>query len=103
VTPPWDRQAKAAKVVECLNSDENQLLLGKQRSTVPTKTALLDKFAAEAPTMKAFTELVKTARARTGELGVDWPKAATRIYTAVQKALTGGATPEQALQQAQNG
>ncbi|MFJ9378141.1 extracellular solute-binding protein [Streptomyces sp. NPDC101455] len=34
------RQARAAKVVACLNSDKNQLSLAQQRQTVPTKTAL---------------------------------------------------------------
>lgn len=97
------KQAKAAKVVQCLNSDANQLALGEQRDTVPTKTALLSQFVAKVPTMKAFAEEVQTARARTGELGADWPKAATKIYTAVQTALTGGAPPLQALQRAQNG
>ena len=97
------RQAKAAKVVACLNSDANQLSLGKQRQTVPTKTALLTQFVTENPSMKAFATVVQTARARTGELGADWPKAATKIYTAVQTALTGGAPPASALQQAQNG
>jgi multiple sugar transport system substrate-binding protein len=53
--------------------------------------------------MAAFTEQVKTARARTGKLGADWPAAATKIYTAVQSAITGGATPDAALRQAQNG
>ncbi|WP_344651902.1 sugar ABC transporter substrate-binding protein [Cryptosporangium japonicum] len=98
-----DKQKNAAKIVECLNSDENQLLLAKERQTVPTKTSLQDKFVADVPTMKAFSTLVKDARARTGELGADWPKAATKIYTAVQAALTGGATPQKALQDAQNG
>lgn len=96
-----ERQQKAAKIVECLNTDQNQMALGKDRQTVPTKTALMDTFAAEVPTMQAFTEQVKTARARTGQLGPDWPKAATNIYTAVQAALTGQATPDQALKQAQ--
>ncbi|WP_416957142.1 sugar ABC transporter substrate-binding protein [Streptomyces sp. Agncl-13] len=97
------RQKKAAKVVACLNSDKNQLSLAQQRQTVPTKTALMDKFAAEQPRMKAFTDQVRNARARTGELGKDWPKAATKIYTAIQTALTQGATPAKALKQAQDG
>jgi multiple sugar transport system substrate-binding protein len=97
------RQQKAAKVVECINSDENQLQLAKQRQTVPTKTALQEKFVADQPAMKTFSELVEAARARTGELGADWPEAATKIYTAVQTALTGGAAPQQALQEAQSG
>ncbi len=63
------RQQKAAKIVECLNSDDNQLLQAKERQTVPTKTALQAKFVADQPAMATFSELVQTARARTGELG----------------------------------
>jgi multiple sugar transport system substrate-binding protein len=98
-----DKQAKAAKVVSCLNSDENQLSLAQQNQTIPTKTALLDKFSSSNPNMKGFTDQIPTARARTGELGPDWPKAATKIYTAFQAALTGQASPTKALEQAQNG
>jgi len=98
-----DKQAKAAKLVACLNSDESQLSLAKQNQTIPTKTALLAKFASSNPNMKGFVDQIPTARARTGELGADWPKAATKIYTGYQAALTGQAPPLQALQQAQNG
>jgi multiple sugar transport system substrate-binding protein len=98
-----DRQAKAAEIVACLNTDENQTALATERTSVPTKTALRERFVADVPRMAAFTEIVQTARARTGKLGTEWPAAATRIYTAVQTAITGGARPEQALQQAQDG
>jgi multiple sugar transport system substrate-binding protein len=98
-----DKQAKAAKIVECLNSDQTQLSLAQQNQTIPTKTALLANFASSNPNMKGFTEQIPTARARTGELGADWPKAATKIYTAYQAALTGQASPAKALEQAQNG
>lgn len=97
------RQAVAAKVVECINSDKNQLMLASARQTVPTKTSLQEEFIAANPTMKTFSDLVQTARARTGQLGTDWPTAATKIYTAIQSALVGGQTPMEALQQAQNG
>ncbi len=102
-TSSKDRQQKAAKVVACLNSDDNQLLLAKERQTVPTKTALQAKFVADQPSIKAFSELVANARSRTGELGADWPEAATKIYTGVQSALAGGQPPLKALQEAQNG
>jgi multiple sugar transport system substrate-binding protein len=98
-----DKQAKAAQMVACLNSDQSQLSLSQQNQTIPTKTALLSKFASSNPNMKGFVEQIPTARARTGELGPDWPKAATKIYTGYQAALTGQAPPLQALQQAQNG
>ncbi|WP_416417059.1 sugar ABC transporter substrate-binding protein [Paenarthrobacter aromaticivorans] len=95
------RQAKAAEVVACLNSDENQMSMAKVRNTIPSKTTLAEKFAAENPKLATFTELIKTARARTGELGADWPAQATKIYTAIQTALTGNASPADALKQAQ--
>jgi multiple sugar transport system substrate-binding protein len=98
-----DRQTKAAQVVACLNSDDNQLSLAAGTQTIPTKTALLANFSSSNPNMAGFVEQIPTARARTGELGADWPKAATKIYTAFQAALTGQATPAKALEQAQNG
>src|SRR3954454_3526753 len=97
------REQAAAKIVQCLNSNQNQLMLGKERQTVPTKTALQDQFVSQNPSMKAFSQVVESARARTGELGPDWPKAATKIYTGIQSALTGGAAPMARLEEAQNG
>ncbi|MCM4076603.1 sugar ABC transporter substrate-binding protein [Paractinoplanes hotanensis] len=98
-----DKQAKAAKVVACLNSDESQINLAEQNQTIPTKTALLAGFSSSNPNAKGFADQIPTARSRTGELGADWPKAATKIYTAFQSALTGQADPAKALEQAQNG
>ena len=98
-----DKQAKAAKVVACLNSDDNQLSIANGTQTIPTKTALLTNFSSSNPNMAGFVDQIPTARARTGELGADWPKAATKIYTAMQAALTGQADPAKALEQAQNG
>jgi multiple sugar transport system substrate-binding protein len=97
------RQAKAAEVIGCLNTDENQVALATERTSVPTKTALREQFIADVPRMTAFTEIVQNARARTGKLGAEWPATATRLYTAAQTAITGGAAPQQALQQAQDG
>jgi len=97
------KEQLAAKVVQCLNSNTNQLLLGKKRQVVPTKLALLPRFVKANPAMAAFATTVKTARARTGELGVNWPKAATKIYTAEQCALTGQGSPQSCLARAQGG
>jgi len=97
------KEQLAAKVVQCINSNNNQLVLGKKRQVVPTKLALLPQFVKANPAMAAFATVVKTARARTGELGVNWPKAATKIYTAEQCALTGQGTPQSCLAQAQSG
>jgi multiple sugar transport system substrate-binding protein len=89
--------------VKCLNSDENELAWAKARFTIPTKTALLDQYVKEVPSMKAFTEQVKTARSRTGKLGDKWPDAAKVIYQAIQLALTGKASAQDAFKQASGG
>ncbi|MFD4661435.1 ABC transporter substrate-binding protein [Kitasatospora sp. NPDC058444] len=100
-SPSKARQEKAARVLACLNSPANMLTAARQHFTVPSRTAEAARYAEEIPSMAAFAQSVEAARARTGELGVDWPKAATAIYTAVQSALTGERTPEEALRNAQ--
>lgn len=97
------KQKKAAEFVKCLNSDENQLALAKARFTVPTKSALDEQYVKEMPSMKAFTEQVLTARSRTGKLGPKWPDAAKVIYRAIQLALTGQASPQDAFKKASDG
>jgi len=91
----------SAKFVECLNKPATQLKIAKISGNVPADEASAAQWAKSHPQVESFVQTVKTARARTGELGEKWPKAATAIYTAVQLALTGKATPQDALKQAQ--
>lgn len=91
----------AAKFVECLTKPATQLKIAKVSGNVPADEASAATWAKSHPQVESFVETVKTARARTAELGADWPKAATAIYTAVQLALTGKASPADALAQAQ--
>jgi len=92
----------AAKFVGCLNAEKMQSTVAGITGNVPTNITAADAWATTHPQVASFVTTVKTARARTGELGPDWPKAATKIYTAVQLALTGKASPQAALQQAQS-
>ncbi|WP_030345816.1 sugar ABC transporter substrate-binding protein [Streptomyces sp. NRRL S-1022] len=95
------RQRAAAKVLACLNDPENMLALAEQYHTVPSRTAVASRYAREVPSTAAFVKSVQRARSRTSRLGVEWPRAATGIYTAVQAALTGEQTPREALRHAQ--
>ncbi|WP_051466595.1 sugar ABC transporter substrate-binding protein [Actinomadura oligospora] len=95
------RQAKAAEVLNCLNSASTMLTLAGQHHTVPSRGAVAARYAEQNPSMAVFVKGAEGARARTRELGVRWPRAATAIYTAIQSALTGRQTPEEALRQAQ--
>jgi multiple sugar transport system substrate-binding protein len=94
------KMAKAAELVKCINSDENQLLIAKTNGVVPTKTALAGQFKTEVPEMAGFVDAVATARARTGKLGAKWPDAAKTIYTGMQLVLTGQAPPAEAMAKA---
>ncbi|WP_259346028.1 ABC transporter substrate-binding protein [Curtobacterium sp. ME26] len=97
-----DTMQLAGKFVGCLNSDKMQAVLAGVSGNVPTNIEVGKAWAKDHADVASFVTTVQTARARTGELGPDWPKAATKIYTAVQLALTGKADPEQALEQAQS-
>lgn len=103
VTGDEAKQAKAAEFVQCISNDENQLALAEARFTVPTKTTLAEEYVSRVPEMASFTEQVGTARSRTGQLGETWPETATVIYNAVQLALTGKASAEEAFEQAAAG
>lgn len=92
----------AGKLVACINNAQSQTSLAEANVGVPSLTAVAQQAAKSNPLLTSFVSVVANARARTGELGPDWPKAATKIYTAVQLALTGKLSPADALKQAQN-
>lgn len=98
-----EKQANAAKFVECMGSDDIALQAGETRFTVPTRTDVIPEFTEKMPDMAAFAEQVVNARSRTGKLGEEWPTQATVIYNAIQLALTGKATPDVAFEQAAQG
>lgn len=95
------RQKKAAQVLACLNTSASMLTLAEQHFTVPSRPEVAARYAGQVPSMGAFVHSVAAARARTSGLGVKWPEAATGIYTAIQLALTGENTPQEALERAQ--
>jgi multiple sugar transport system substrate-binding protein len=100
VTANDAKMAKAAELVKCMNTDENQMLRAKQGGLVPTKVALYDQYKTEVPSMAGFTDAVATARARTGKLGAKWPDTAKVIYTGMQLVLTDQAAPADAMAKA---
>ncbi|WP_407361242.1 extracellular solute-binding protein [Microbacterium sp. LBN7] len=97
------KQAKAAEFVECMAGDDIELSAAESRFTVPTRTDLIPEYVEKVPSMEAFAEQVVNARSRTGQLGEEWPEQATVIYNAIQLALTGKATPDEAFEQAAQG
>ncbi|MEV0616855.1 sugar ABC transporter substrate-binding protein [Nonomuraea sp. NPDC050404] len=95
------KMAKAGRFVQCLVSPEQQLQTAKVAQNVPTTPAVAEQAGRSNPALAPFVTTVQNARSRTALLGPDWPKAATKIYNAVQLALTGKAAPAEALRLAQ--
>ena len=100
VTGDEAKTAKAAELVKCMNTDENQMLRAEQGGLVPTKLALAEQYKTKVPSMAGFTDAVANARARTGKLGAKWPETAKVIYTGVQLVLTDQAAPADAMAKA---
>jgi multiple sugar transport system substrate-binding protein len=96
------KMTAAGKMVDCINSDANQVAISKTVAYVPAKTSVGEQFAKDDPLLAPFVTVAQTARSRTGEIGSGWTQAATAIFTAEQLALTGKASPADALKQAKS-
>lgn len=68
---------------------------------LPTKPAVITQYLQRGPEYTQFAKEIETARPRTTEYGASYPKVSQAIWTAIQSAITGTATPATALQTAQ--
>lgn len=96
-----DRESRAASVVACLNSEENQLETALTNNTVPSNENAADELAAQDPLMAPIVDTVKTAYPLTGDSGLKWNDVNMSLSAAIQAVISGQATPEEALQTAQ--
>jgi multiple sugar transport system substrate-binding protein len=97
-------EKKAGEFLKCLVDDNDVVMaLAKATNQIPGKIALAEQFKKAEPKEAILVDALPNARARTGKLGDKWTTVVTNIFTAEQLALTGKATPAQALKQATNG
>ncbi|MFC7343492.1 ABC transporter substrate-binding protein [Saccharopolyspora griseoalba] len=99
-TEPW-RQRKAAELVRCMNTEKAQMAVARAANRVPSRPAAAAKLHPQVPDLQVFYDTAPAARARTEHLGTRWPETARALWTAIQSAISGNATPEQALERAQ--
>lgn len=95
------KEELAAAVLTEFLSDESVLSMAEQRFTVPGRPELTEEFLRRRPEMDTFTDLIPDARARTAQLGEEWPTTATALYTALQLAVSGQANAAEALDRAE--
>ncbi len=93
------RYATSAKIVGCLSKgDTAATALGY---VAPTKAGADAQLAAD-PTLKFWITAVGDAKPRTADnLGIKYGKISEQLYTAIQSALSGTASPSDALKTAQ--
>jgi multiple sugar transport system substrate-binding protein len=96
-TKDTSNEKAVGKVVSCIVGDTTQTTLAKAEDSVPAKTALLSQFATDNPELKAFTQGSSGWRSRTAELGANWPKTEAALFQAIQAALSGKSSPQDAL------
>lgn len=69
---------------------------------LPTKPAVTQQVLTQGPQYTVFAKESENARPRTVEYGSNYPKVSQAIWTAIQAAISGTATPAAALKQAQS-
>ncbi|MCX4410315.1 extracellular solute-binding protein [Streptomyces sp. NBC_01764] len=98
-----DRYATSQKIVTCLTSTDNLLNTDTTLSYVAPTTEVQDKQVAANAELKPWVDAVKAAKGRTsGDLGTKYPKISEQLWKAVQSALSGSKSPEDALSAAQS-
>jgi multiple sugar transport system substrate-binding protein len=97
-----DRYGTSQRLVACLTSADNLLTTDTTLSYVAPVATVQERQVAADPKLKVWVEAVRAARGRTGDhLGTRYPRISEPLWTAVQAALSGAATPPEALAAAQ--
>jgi multiple sugar transport system substrate-binding protein len=97
------RYATSAKIVQCLSATDNIVKTDDTLNYIaPTKAGQQAQLASDA-SLNDWVSAVGVAKARTGDnLGTNYPIISQQLWTAVQKAESGAASPASALQAAQS-
>ncbi len=96
------RYTVSARIVACLTSDANLMATDTTLSYIAPTTTVQARQTAEDPELGPWKTAVGDARGRTsGGLGVKYPVISEQMWGAVQGALSGGKSPQAALQEAQ--
>jgi multiple sugar transport system substrate-binding protein len=98
------RMAAAGEFVNCLLSDEMMLEWATIQAFVPARESVAAQAAANNPNMQGFVDAAAAELSRTGppaNLGPGYSKVSVALMNAIQAALTGAKSPQEALTAAQ--
>ncbi|WP_277212165.1 sugar ABC transporter substrate-binding protein [Isoptericola croceus] len=91
------------QIVECMTTPEGFVETANTFAYyIPPTAEGQEQLTAENADLEPWVEAVQNAKGRTSDnLGTDYPKISEALWTAVQNALSGAATPAEALEAAQ--
>ncbi|MFG1679487.1 extracellular solute-binding protein [Nonomuraea sp. NPDC049269] len=97
------RYTTTKKILDCMTTPEGLVETGTTFAYYIPSTADGQKaILAKEPSLRPWVEAVRSAKGRTSDnLGTKYPKISEAMWTAVQKALSGTASPADALKAAQ--
>ena len=95
------QQQAAWEWIEGLQQPATMEQVASMMYYLPTKPAVIQQYLKGGPEFTEFAREIQTARPRTTEFGSNYPKVSQAIWTAIQAAITGTASPGSALQTAQ--
>ncbi len=98
-----DRYDVTRQIVECMTTPEGFVDTANTFAYyIPPTEAGQEALLAEKPELETWVEAVRSAKGRTSDnLGTDYPMISEALWTAVQNALSGAQTPQDALAAAQ--
>ncbi len=96
------KDATSAKIVVCLTSAENAIKTDTALSYVSALDSVQTQQVAQNSALKPWVDAVHSAKGRTSDnLGTKYPKISEPLWNAIQAALSGSASPQSALGEAQ--
>jgi multiple sugar transport system substrate-binding protein len=96
------RYATSEKLISCLTSADNAYATDTTLTYVGATDAVQAKQDITTPDLSIWINAVHAAKGRTSDnLGTKYPKISEQLWTAVQAALSGSASPQDALTTAQ--
>ncbi|NUO96304.1 MAG: extracellular solute-binding protein [Nonomuraea sp.] len=97
------RYATSQKLVTCLTSADNSLTTTTTLSYIAPTEQVQAKQVEQNAELKVWVEAVKAAKGRTSDdLGTKYPKISEPMWGAVQAALSGSKSPQEAMAAAQS-
>ena len=97
------RYATSEKLVACITSAQNAYTTDTTLSYIGASAAVQTEQGTNNPALNPWISAVHTAKGRTSDnLGTKYPKISQPLWTAIQTALTGSASPQAALTTAQS-